>query len=176
MDKDKASADAAATRLPDDETPEAPPRFIDGYLAFLLAHASSRVSREFHREVEAAGLSVTEWRVLASLAGSPGESIGSLSLLALTKQPTLSKVVQRMERDGLVTRSGTRSDRRQTLVSIAPRGQALSESLLARALQHQAAVLEPFGRENGEMLVQMLRQLLALHPPEALPETTGQAE
>ena len=91
-----------------------PARFIDGYLAYLLAQASSRISREFHLEVEAAGLSVTEWRVLASLFGSDGERIGALAQRALTKQPTLSKVVQRMEADGLVERNGARKDRRHT--------------------------------------------------------------
>ena len=63
----------------------------------LLAQASQRISAEFHLQVRAAGLSVTEWRVLASLEGSAGETIGTLAVLAITKQPTLSKVVQRME-------------------------------------------------------------------------------
>ena len=82
------------------------PRFVDGYLAYLLAQASQRISAEFHLQVKAAGLSVTEWRVLASLEGSPGETIGTLAVLAITKQPTLSKVVQRMEAEGLVARTG----------------------------------------------------------------------
>lgn len=170
MSKDTVSDEVVSGSQLAGEPERSPRRFIDGYLAYLLAQASSRVSREFHREVEATGLSVTEWRILASLAGSEGESIGALSQLALTKQPTLSKVVLRMERDGLVTRSSIRTDRRQTLVCIAPRGLSLTEPLLARAMQHQAAVLEPFGQGNGEMLVEMLRQLLALHPPEGLPE------
>jgi DNA-binding MarR family transcriptional regulator len=170
MSKDTELEEMVSSSQADGKADQSPVRFIDGYLAYLLAQASSRVSREFHREVEATGLSVTEWRVLASLAGSEGESIGALSQLALTKQPTLSKVVQRMERDGLVTRRGIRKDRRQTLVCIAPRGLSLTEPLLTRAMQHQAAVLEPFGQGNGEMLVDMLRQLLALHPPEGLPE------
>lgn len=139
-------------------------RFVDHYLAFLLAQASSRISREFHRDVEAAGLSVTEWRVLASLEGSDGESIGVLSQLTLTKQPTLSKVVQRMEADGIVDRTRVRSDRRQTVVRITPKGHLLTESLRKRAIDHQARVLEPFGRANAEMLISMLRDLLALHP------------
>ncbi len=155
----------------------APARFVDDYLAFLLAQASSRISREFHREVNAAGLSVTEWRVLASLEGSAGESIGVLSQLALTKQPTLSRVVQRMEAEGLVTRARVRSDRRQTVVRITPRGHRLTAALRARALQHQAAVLEPFGADNAEMLLGMLRQLLALHPAEgALDDGEGGEE
>ncbi len=62
-------------------------RFVDGYLAYLLAQASQRISAEFHLQVKAAGLSVTEWRVLASLQGSAGETIGTLAVLAITKQP-----------------------------------------------------------------------------------------
>ncbi|NMG27776.1 MarR family winged helix-turn-helix transcriptional regulator [Aromatoleum evansii] len=141
--------------------------FVDGYLAYLLAQASSRISREFHREVEASGLSVTEWRVIASLAGSDGESIGTLAQLALTKQPTLSKVVQRMEAEGLVERNGARRDRRQTLVRLTRKGRELADSLCARALRHQQAVLEPFGHDNAALLIGMLKDLIALHPPAA---------
>ena len=54
-------------------------RFVDDYLAYLLAQASQRISAEFHQQVKAAGLSVTEWRVLASLEGSAGETIGDLA-------------------------------------------------------------------------------------------------
>lgn len=142
-------------------------RFIDDYLAYLLAQASNRISHEFHREVTAAGLSVTEWRVLASLAGSNGESIGDLSVLALTKQPTLSRVVQRMESDGLVERTRVRSDRRQTVVRATDKGRQLGAALCDRALRHQRAVLAPFGEDNARMLLTMLRELLSLHPAEA---------
>lgn len=156
-----------ASPPPEVIAPDAPgARFIDGYLAYLLAQASSRISHEFHREVNTAGLSVTEWRVLASLAGSEGESIGVLSQLALTKQPTLSKVVQRMENEGLVARSRIRTDRRQTVVRLTPKGAQLTEALRERAQRHQDAVLEPFGADNAKMLLAMLRELLTLHPPD----------
>ena len=146
------------------EAQPSPGRFVDDYLAFLLAQASGRISREFHREVAAAHLSVTEWRVLACLAGSNGESIGALSELALTKQPTLSKVVQRMEADGLVERTAAPADRRQTVVRVTPAGRQLGTALCERALRHQRAVLEPFGQENAALLIDMLQALLALHP------------
>jgi len=144
-----------------------PARFIDGYLAYLLAQASSRISREFHLEVEAAGLSVTEWRVLASLFGSDGERIGALAQRALTKQPTLSKVVQRMEADGLVERNGARKDRRHTVVRLTRNGRRVAEALCERALRHQRAVLEPFGHDSAALLIGMLKELIALHPPSA---------
>lgn len=148
----------------DEEGPVRSSRFVDDYLPYLLAQASQRISGEFHREVNRAGLSVTEWRVLASLEGSDGESIGTLAQLTLTKQPTLSKVVQRMEAQGLVRRHGLRADRRQTLVRITPHGHRLTESLRACARKHQEAILEPFGQEQAMSLIGMLKALLALHP------------
>ncbi len=145
------------------------PRFVDGYLAYLLAQASQRISAEFHQQVKAAGLSVTEWRVLASLQGSAGETIGSLAVLAITKQPTLSKVVQRMEADGLVARTGVRADRRQTRVCITAKGSNLIGGLCDQALQHQKAVLAPFGEEKAALLIDMLDVLMTEHVPLELP-------
>ena len=142
----------------------APPRFIDDYLAYLLAQASHRISGEFHREVEAAGLSVTEWRVLASLADGARETIGTLSQLTLTKQPTLSKIVQRMERQGLVMRGNMASDRRQTLVALTPQGQKVARRHLRRALGHQAQVLQSIDSQEAQWLICALHRLMQLPP------------
>ena len=140
----------------------APPRFIDDYLAYLLAQASRRVSGQFHGEVQMGGLSVTEWRVLAGLSGVPHESVGALSEITLTKQPTLSKIIQRMERQGLVRRSDTSVDRRQTLVALTPKGHALAAGYVQRAMQHQQRVLQPLGARNASTLMRVLRQLIDL--------------
>jgi len=137
-------------------------KFVDGYLAYLLAQASHRISDEFHREVEAVGLSVTEWRVLASLSGGARETIGALSRLTLTKQPTLSKIVQRMERQGLVVRSDTTSDKRQTLVALTAQGQRVADEHVQRALCHQARVVKPLGARDARLLIRVLRRLVEL--------------
>ena len=135
-------------------------RFVDEYLAFLLAQASHRVSGVFHHAVEGAGLSVTEWRVLASLSGSAGETIGALSELTLTKQPTLSKIVQRMERQGLVARSDTAVDRRQTLVTLTAKGKEVAKGHTRLALEHQSRVVKPLGARDAARLIALLRKLV----------------
>lgn len=138
-------------------------RFVDEYLAYLLAQASHRISADFHLQVNAAGLSITEWRVLASLMGGSGETIGSLARLAITKQPTLSKVVQRMELDGLVERIGVRADRRQTQVRITTAGRRLIGGLCDQAMAHQREVLASFGPERAESFIEMLKTLMCWH-------------
>ncbi len=157
---ERPAARAEAASAADSEAP----RFIDDYLAFLLAQASHRISGVFHREVEDAGLSVTEWRVLASLSGSAGETIGTLSDLVLTKQPTLSKIVQRMERQGLVARGDTAMDRRQTLVTLTAEGREAASDHTRLALAHQARVLKPLGARDAARLIALLRKLVELPP------------
>ena len=75
-------------------------KFIDGYLSYLLSRAGHAVYREFHATVQAAGLTSLEWRVLATLSDGDGLTIGELAREVLTQQPTLTKLVQRMEKAG----------------------------------------------------------------------------
>src|SRR4051794_33819799 len=87
--------------------------FARNYLAYLLARASFVVSSEFHAKVRKWQLSVPEWRVLACLLDVEGLSVGELAAMALMKQPGLTKVLDRMSRDGLLIRRGTTDDRRR---------------------------------------------------------------
>lgn len=146
------------------------PRFVDEYVPYLLAQASQRISGDFHLQVNAAGLSVTEWRVLASLMGSAGETIGSLARLAIIKQPTLSKVVQRMEADGWVERVGVRADRRQTQVRITAAGSRLVGRLCDQALAHQREVLASFDEAHSTAFIHMLKTLMHWHEPASEPD------
>lgn len=149
-----------ATPASDRSGDDARPRFVEHYLAFLLAQASHRISAEFHSQVRAAGLTVTEWRVLGSLTDSEGETIGRLAYLTLTKQPTLSKLVHRLEQDGLVQRTREEDDRRQTRVQLTAQGQALAQRLCAQALAHQASVLAPLSAEQSKALLDALQVLM----------------
>ena len=58
-------------------------RFVNDYLLYLLARASSEVSAQFHQRLKTHGLQVAEWRVLASLSDGDGMTIGELAARAL---------------------------------------------------------------------------------------------
>jgi DNA-binding MarR family transcriptional regulator len=144
--------------------PEAPPhRFVDDYLPALLAQASQLISSEFHRVARQHGFSVSEWRVMASLAGGTAISIGQLAQVTVTKQPTVTRLLDRMEARGQVERLPHDSDRRVTLVRITPAGTHAVEHLMDLAREHERRVLEPFGLARAEELKRTLRHIIALH-------------
>jgi DNA-binding MarR family transcriptional regulator len=133
--------------------------FVRDYLAYLLGQANHAVYKDFEATVRAAGLSSTEWRVLATLSDGDGLTIGELACDVLAQQPTLTKLVDRMERAGLVERRGDETDRRRTLVFETARGRTLVAPLLARAKAHERATLAAFAPREAEALKRALRTL-----------------
>jgi DNA-binding MarR family transcriptional regulator len=138
--------------------------FVDDYLPALLAQASQLISSEFHEVARQHGFSISEWRVMASLAGGGGPiSIGQLAQVTVTKQPTVTRLLDRMEARGQVERLPHDSDRRITLVRITREGAKAVEHLMELAREHELRVLEPFGLARAEELKRILRRLIELH-------------
>jgi DNA-binding MarR family transcriptional regulator len=142
---------------------EDPVHFVDDYLPALLAQASHLISGEFHRVAKAKGFTVSEWRVLASLAGNEPMSIGRLAEITVTKQPTVTRVLDPMEARGHVRRIPHEEDRRVTLVAITPSGNRLVAGLIKLAREHEHRVLEPFGLQRAADLKDTLKQMIAMH-------------
>jgi DNA-binding MarR family transcriptional regulator len=140
-------------------------RFVDDYLPALLGQASHLISEEFHRVVNAHGFSVAEWRVLATLAGGQPMSIGRLAQVVLSKQPTVTRLLDRMEAKGHVERIANDGDRRITLVRITQGGAKAASRLVELAKAHEQRVLEPFGLEHAAQLKGILRRMIDLHQP-----------
>jgi DNA-binding MarR family transcriptional regulator len=151
--------------------------FVDAYLPALLAQASQLISTEFHAIVQANGLSVLEWRVLATLADSPPITIGQLAQQSVTKQPTVTRLLDRMEQQGYVERLSAAKDRRLTLVRMTRAGDKMIAGLIHKAHAHEASVLEPFGPKRSKELKKVLQELIALHrPAPAAPPEPGEPD
>ena len=148
------------------DTQDAATRFVDDYLLSLLARASYVVSSEFHGRLRARGVSVPVWRVLATLSGGP-ETVTALAEACLLQQPTMTKVLDRMERDGLVKRQQDARDRRLVRVHLAQRGEAMVADLLAAARAHEAEVVAR--HPDAGAIKDLLRALIARQGRKARP-------
>lgn len=149
------------SRKPAPDRPAPPARFIDGYLSYLLARASHTVYREFHAQVQAAGLGSLEWRLLATLSDGDGLTIGELAREILAQQPTLTKLVQRMEKAGWVQRGADPADARRTLVFETQQGRDTVAALLQQAREHEDTLLGGFSERDVTALKKILRTLIS---------------
>ena len=133
--------------------------FVDSYLPYLLARASFSISSEFHAQVEAAGFTVSEWRILASLSGVKQRTVGELADIVLAKQPTVTKRVLRMADQGLVMRKACTQDKRQAWVSLTVKGKKRVTPLLKKAALHEKNVLSSLGEPQSQALKSILQKL-----------------
>lgn len=133
--------------------------FLDDYLLYLLARASAAASGQFHAELAARGVAVSTWRVLAVLSDGPA-TVGRLAEAVMLKQATLSKALDRMERDALVLRSREGRDRREVTISLADEGAALVADLIPLALSHQEDLLARYSPDQRAALMTVLHDFL----------------
>ena len=135
------------------------PRFLTGYLPYLLRQADQTLSAPFYAVLTRYGIARSEWRVLSVLAEFGQRGVADLAYAALSPQPTVTHAVRRLEKRGLVARTQGTTDRRQRLVSITPTGSALAATLIAEAKHLEMQALADAG-DLSELVVQ-LRQLTA---------------
>ena len=150
----------------DGETESQPRDFVDNYLPYLLARVSFLVSRDFNARLPK-GMGIPTWRVLAVLSNGKSMTIGGLARMVLVKQPTLTKVVDRLEIEGLVQRRGEATDRRRVLVTITKAGHAKVKTLVEDAARNQAKFLEAFSAQEQEILFRVLRDVINRIEPES---------
>ena len=138
-------------------------RFIDSYLGYLLGQDNHALYKDFDAHVRAAGLSSIEWRVLATLHDGEPLTVSQLAHEVLSKQPTVTKLVQRMADQGWVALQADASDQRRTMVLATAAGRRLVKPLVAEAKQHEARMLRTLGATEKVALRKLLEKL-AQHP------------
>ncbi|HXD38966.1 MAG TPA: MarR family transcriptional regulator [Ramlibacter sp.] len=109
--------------------------------------------------MRAAGLSSTEWRVLATLHDSEPLTIGLLASEVLSKQPTVTKLVQRMAEQGWVALHSDADDQRRTRVVATAAGKRLVKPLVDEATAHDAQMLRALGAIERVALRRLLEKL-----------------
>lgn len=133
-------------------------RFVDEYMSALLARASIVVSTEFNADMSERGMPILHWRILGALSDSPGLSLLELAELTIIKQPTLTRIVQQLQKRGLVRKEIDPHDRRHLRLSLTARGRDKVKDLIRIARERQERVLHGF---DSEGLMKSLRHLIA---------------
>ncbi len=110
--------------------------------ASALHSVAIHLLRLARREDRSFGLSAARLSVLSVLVFGGPERLGTLAELEQVKPPTMTRMVQAMERDGLVKVEIAREDRRVRRVQATARGRRLLEAARRARIENLAAVVE----------------------------------
>jgi MarR family transcriptional regulator, organic hydroperoxide resistance regulator len=134
---------------------------LDTYLPYLLNRAGQRIATSFGEEVRPLGATLQMWRVLAALRERDGRRMGDLSETTSIEVSTLTRLVDNMEKKGLVARRRDGDDARAVLLHVTPAGRRLTQRILPIAERYEAVALAGFNSAEAEILKAALRRLYA---------------
>ena len=123
-----------------------------------IRRAKGRAARQHGTE-----LTGPQLHLLDALADRPAARCGELAEAAGVAAPTASRMIDSLERSGIVTRRHSTEDRRAVTISLTPEGRR--QHAAKRAL-HEAKRAELFSslsdteRENAEHLLRRLAELI----------------
>jgi len=90
---------------------------------YLMAHADFKYHEDMDKVLHKHGVSKPIYRVMTVLREQQPASIGAIAEAALTKRSTISRIIDRMVEQGLVSTEPNPEDNRITEVTLTPAGQ-----------------------------------------------------
>ncbi|WP_291014190.1 homoprotocatechuate degradation operon regulator HpaR [Hydrogenophaga sp.] len=143
--------------------------FIHRNLPRLLLEAREAVMQHTRPSLREHGLSDQQWRVLRVLgehADNPaGVETGRVAREALLLGPSLTGVLGRMERDGLIARERCSQDARRTVVRATRAGLKLVGTLSQTIESHYEWMESQLGSARLAQLYALLDEVIALEAP-----------
>jgi DNA-binding MarR family transcriptional regulator len=108
---------------------------LGNYLPYLLNRVGFALVDSFTAAaLKDHGLSIDMWRVLAALSNNGEQRQVDLVGMTSTDASTMSRLVSRLIRRGLVTRSRSQTSNREVVVALSAKGRALVRRLIPIAL------------------------------------------
>jgi DNA-binding MarR family transcriptional regulator len=129
-------------------------------MAFLeLLRTTDMLSRRVSQVIKSDGLSPNQYNVLRILRGaSEGLSCGEIGNRMITRDPDITRLVDRLEKQALVSRSRDGRDRRMVLIRITSRGLDLLSGLDEPVREAHRAQLGHLSKQKLKELSDLMRE------------------
>ena len=144
----------------------------------LLLQAREAVMAHTRPSLRQQALSDQQWRVLRVLGedhseGGQGVETGRVAREAYLLGPSLTGVLARMERDGLITRERDPQDQRRSVVRPTEQGLGLVNTLSRTIEAHYVWLEQSLGKDKLAQLYGLLDELIQLEGPADAPPSAG---
>jgi homoprotocatechuate degradation regulator HpaR len=136
--------------------------FVHRNLPRLLLQAREAVMAHTRPSLRQHALSDQQWRVLRVLGENGTVETGRVAREAFILGPSLTGVLTRMERDGLIQRARDPADQRRTVVEATKRGRALVGKLSQTIEAHYNWMEKTLGKEKLSQLYALLDEVIEL--------------
>ena len=128
--------------------------------SFITGKASTAIARRLQKNFKQAGVEITieQWSVLYHLWKEDGQSQQQLCEATFRDKPSITRLVDNLEKQGLVKRTANKDDRRVNKICLTPEAEKLQEQSMELANQTLNEALS--GVTNGQ--IEIAKEVLHL--------------
>ena len=142
--------------------PRRVPLDLSEHLPYLVNRVGSALVARFSADaLVKAHLSIASWRVLAVLSNNGALRQTDLAEMTSIEVSTLSRLITRLVREGLVRRTRSKADSREVAVGLTRKGGLLLAKLVPVANGLQDEATRSVSKRDLAMLGRVLRQMHA---------------
>jgi DNA-binding MarR family transcriptional regulator len=127
--------------------------------SFITGKASTAIARRLQKKFNSAGLNLTieQWSVLYQLWKTDGRSQQDLCNATYRDKPSITRLVDNLEKLKLVRRVPSREDRRMNMIYLTPEAQKLQEQSMVLAEETLNEALQTVPAEQIEVCKAVLQ-------------------
>ena len=134
---------------------------LDNQLCFRLYTASRLLTQAYHPLLSVQGLTYPQYLVLLVLWEKDAQPVNDIAKRLYLETNTVTPLLQRMEKEGILTRKRGREDARQMIVSLTKKGKDLQNILAdAPATVGQAVICDSVTPETAPDLFRILDDII----------------
>jgi DNA-binding MarR family transcriptional regulator len=144
---------------------------LDNSPGFLIYRTATKLKAELSRAFHTAGFSVTpeQWAVLNRLWENEGESQTVLAERTSKDRHNITRILDLLERNGLVRREPDPEDRRSRRIYLTDEGRALKKKLIPIVKKHLLRAFSGLDPEDVDRLT-MIHEHIVANLGESAPE------
>jgi DNA-binding MarR family transcriptional regulator len=158
----RAAARSQPVREPDAKVqgdPAHPAFRIDDWPFYLIARTARRYEMDMEQALRRIDMDLPSWRAVMLLHECSPSSVSEIAERAVIRLSTMTRVVQRLEKRGLVTLARRAADARVTDVHITPDGEKVVEQVRSVASRLYSSAFQDFDAGEIQTLNNLLRRV-----------------
>ena len=133
--------------------------WLGKFVPYLIYRITGHLNRSLRKNLRRSGINLARWRVLAVLNDHGRLNISQIVEHTLLEQPTVSRVVDQLQREGLAVRESADRDSRFVQVRLTAEGEKAFKAVYPIAVEHQQQALKGFKQHEIKTLMGLLERI-----------------
>jgi len=132
---------------------------LDNATAYILQRTARLLRFYLSKFMAEFGISPEQWFILFRLYERPGRSQTELADPSLNDHPNITRLVDGLQKNGLVVRTRDPNDRRRHLLHLTTAGEALVNEILPHVVEERASIFAGISQTEVDDFLSVLKRI-----------------